>query len=79
MLFGAMEPGDWFTYMPLKYPQWTREYGKTYAVMEGGRPVVVTSDVNLLNDVFVKNFASFPTHKVEQRCCIPLLECLFLL
>jgi hypothetical protein len=44
--------------------EWTKKYGKTYGYYEGPRPVIVTSDINIINDVFVKQFNNFHGRKV---------------
>ena len=49
---------------PLQLVKWTKEYGKTYGIMEGGIRTLVTSDLDILNDVFVKKFANFHGRKV---------------
>lgn len=38
--------------------EWTKKYGKTYGYYQGHVPVVVTSDVEMINDVFVKKFSA---------------------
>jgi hypothetical protein len=49
---------------PFQFRDWTAEYGKTYGIYEGGRRVLVTSDLDLLQDVFVKKFDHFHGRKV---------------
>lgn len=41
------------------YADWTRAFGKTYGVYEGSAPVLVTSDPDILRDVYVKKFSHF--------------------
>lgn len=49
---------------PLKLVEWTRKYGSTYGTYEGLQPVYVTSDLEILNDVFNKKFAYFHGRRV---------------
>jgi cytochrome P450 len=39
--------------------QWTRQYGSIYGIFEGTRPMYVVSDVNFLQEVYIKQFSSF--------------------
>ncbi|CAF0806821.1 unnamed protein product [Didymodactylos carnosus] len=39
--------------------EWTRIYGKIYGIFEGTTPVYVVSDVDFLQDVFIKQFSNF--------------------
>ncbi|KAF8356667.1 hypothetical protein PRIPAC_91662 [Pristionchus pacificus] len=45
--------------MPMKIHQWTKKFGNVYGYKEGVRNVLVTSDLNMINEVFVKQFDSF--------------------
>uniref|UniRef100_A0AC34FH50 Cytochrome P450 n=1 Tax=Panagrolaimus sp. ES5 TaxID=591445 RepID=A0AC34FH50_9BILA len=45
--------------------KWDSEYGKLFGIMEGSHRVIVTSDVNLLHEVFVKQFPVFQSRKVH--------------
>lgn len=38
---------------------WTKQYGKIYGLYEGTAPVLVVSDVDFLQEVFVKQFSAF--------------------
>ena len=38
---------------------WTRQYGSIYGIFEGIRPLYVISDIKLIEEVFVKQFARF--------------------
>ncbi|KAF6023071.1 TBXAS1 [Bugula neritina] len=38
---------------------WTKEYGKIYGYYEGSSPVIVTSDPDVIKEVFVKQFNNF--------------------
>ena len=42
---------------------WSRQYGKIYGIFEGTLPIYVVSDVDFLEEVFIKQFASFDTRK----------------
>lgn len=46
------------------YPEWTKIYGKTYGYYEGAAPILVTSDLQILEQVLVKQFANFHGHQV---------------
>lgn len=48
----------------LVFREWSKKYGKTYGYYEGPKPVIVTSDINIINDVFVKQFNNFHGRKV---------------
>lgn len=48
-----------------QYRKWTKQYGKTYGYFEGPSPVIVTSDKDILSEVFVKQFKSFHARKVS--------------
>ena len=47
------------------YTKWGKVFGKTYGLMEGGQPVLVTSDVEIIKEVFNKQFANFHGRKVH--------------
>ncbi|GMS88304.1 hypothetical protein PENTCL1PPCAC_10479, partial [Pristionchus entomophagus] len=47
----------------LKFGEWTKKYGKTYGVKEGATNLLVTSDLEIVNDVFVKQFDNFYSRK----------------
>jgi len=48
-----------------QYGKWAKQYGKTYGYFEGPNPVLVTSDKDILSEVFVKQFKSFHARKVR--------------
>ncbi|WAR21119.1 C13AA-like protein [Mya arenaria] len=52
--------------MPMfqQYRKWADLYGKTYGYFEGPSPVLVTSDKDILSEVFVKQFKSFHARKI---------------
>ena len=39
--------------------KWTRQYGSVYGIYEGTRPVYVVSDINFMEEVFIKQFSRF--------------------
>ncbi|CAF3826502.1 unnamed protein product [Rotaria magnacalcarata] len=44
--------------------QWTRKYGSIYGLYEGTRPLYVVSDVEFLQEVFIKQFSSFHSRRI---------------
>ncbi|KAL3863942.1 hypothetical protein ACJMK2_005663 [Sinanodonta woodiana] len=54
----------WRKSLHRSYQDWAKEYGKTFGYFEGPSPVLVTSDVDLLHEVLVKNFKKFHARKV---------------
>ena len=42
---------------------WTKQYGKIYGLYEGTIPVFVTSDVDFLQEVFIKQFSVFSARR----------------
>ncbi|TKR59290.1 hypothetical protein L596_028983 [Steinernema carpocapsae] len=47
-----------------KMYQWEKELGETYGIIEGGHKTIVTSDLSILQDVFVKKFECFHGRKL---------------
>ena len=45
--------------------KWTQQYGSIYGLFEGTRPMYVVSDVNFLEEVFIKQFATFHSHRLN--------------
>lgn len=43
--------------------KWTNELGKTYGYYEGHLPILVTSDCDLIQEVFIKQFSNFIARK----------------
>nr|UOU03262.1 cytochrome P450 3045C9 [Brachionus rubens] len=43
--------------------EWTKKYGKTYGYFEGHLPVIVTSDLELIQEVFIKQSTIFSARK----------------
>lgn len=48
---------------PLIIQDWSEQYGETYGMYEGSTPVVVSSDLDLVHEIFVKRFDHFHGHK----------------
>ncbi|KAK6174276.1 hypothetical protein SNE40_017586 [Patella caerulea] len=46
------------------YQIWTKLYGRTFGYFEGPSPILVTSDPDILQEVFVKQFHNFYARKV---------------
>nr|QVK45581.1 cytochrome P450 [Brachionus paranguensis] len=44
--------------------KWTSEFGKTYGYYEGHLPVIVTSDLDFINEVFIKQYSNFMARKI---------------
>lgn len=44
--------------------QWTKKYGKTYGYYEGHLPMIVTSDLEIIQEVFIKQFGNFVARKI---------------
>uniref|UniRef100_A0A914YD48 Cytochrome P450 n=1 Tax=Panagrolaimus superbus TaxID=310955 RepID=A0A914YD48_9BILA len=55
-----------------KLLEWHQTYGPTFGMLQGAHRVIVTSDLNILNEVYVKQFPTFqarmihPTFAVDQ-------------
>ena len=49
--------------------QWTEQYGRVYGYFEGHTPILVVSDPDVLQDVFIKSFSNF-----HSRRAFPLEE-----
>lgn len=45
--------------------EFTMKYGKTYAMIIGAHPIVVTSDINLIQEICLKNFHLFHSRMVS--------------
>ena len=44
--------------------EWTEKYGKTYGYFQGHTPMIVTSDLDFINEVFIKQYKNFSAKKV---------------
>jgi cytochrome P450 len=42
---------------------WTQQYGSMYGIFEGSRPIYVVSDVDFLQEVYIKQFSSFHSRR----------------
>ena len=47
--------------------RWTQQYGSIYGLFQGSRPTYVVSDVDFLQEVYVKQFALFHSR------CLPFI------
>ncbi|CAF1457709.1 unnamed protein product [Rotaria sordida] len=47
----------------LKVQEWTKKYGRIFGYFEGHTPILVISDPDILQDVFIKSFSSFPSRR----------------
>lgn len=43
--------------------EWTQKYGKTYGYFEGHLPVLVTSDLDIIQEVYIKQYSNFSAKK----------------
>nr|UOU03264.1 cytochrome P450 3045C7 [Brachionus rubens] len=43
--------------------EWTKTYGKTYGYFEGHLPILVTSDLEIIQEVFIKQASNFAARK----------------
>jgi cytochrome P450 len=43
--------------------QWTEKYGRIYGYFEGHTPILVISDPDLLQDIFIKSFSNFHSRR----------------
>uniref|UniRef100_A0A914V6Y3 Cytochrome P450 n=1 Tax=Plectus sambesii TaxID=2011161 RepID=A0A914V6Y3_9BILA len=50
---------------PLRMVEWEKKYGETYGFYEGGNRIIVTSDLEILQDIFVRKFENFYTRKAN--------------
>lgn len=46
------------------YRTWTQEYGPIYGLFEGTRPLYVVSDVDFLQEIYIKQFSSFHSRRL---------------
>uniref|UniRef100_A0A914VW26 Cytochrome P450 n=1 Tax=Plectus sambesii TaxID=2011161 RepID=A0A914VW26_9BILA len=49
----------------LRLVEWEKKYGETYGFFEGGNKTVVTSNLDILQDIFVRKFENFYAHKTN--------------
>lgn len=50
---------------PLQLQKWTEEFGTTYGILDGSRKTLVTSDMDFLQEVFVKQSDIFHGRRVS--------------
>jgi cytochrome P450 len=56
--------------LSLTINQWTEKYGRIFGYFEGHTPILVVSDPDVLQDVFIKSFSNFHSRRpfaLEQR------------
>ena len=44
--------------------KWTKQFGSIYGVFEGSRPMYVVSDVDFIQEVYIKQFAAFNSRRL---------------
>ncbi|CAF1516225.1 unnamed protein product [Rotaria sp. Silwood1] len=49
--------------LSLKIQEWTKKYGRIFGYFEGHTPILVVSDPDILQDIFIKSFSSFPSRR----------------
>jgi hypothetical protein len=49
----------------LKLVEWEKQYGKTYGIYVGAQRLIITSDVDIIYEVFVKQFDKFYSRMVS--------------
>ena len=47
-----------------QFQQWTRQYGSIFGLYKGSRPMYIVSDVDFLEQVFIKQFSAFHSRHV---------------
>ncbi|KAK0407195.1 hypothetical protein QR680_019068 [Steinernema hermaphroditum] len=56
---------------PFTFARWRQKYGNTFGIMHGAQPTVVTSDVELIQQICSKNFSHFHSRMVEPFAADP--------
>lgn len=46
--------------------RWTQKYGSIYGLFAGTTPIYVASDVNFLQEVYIRQFSSFSIRNIER-------------
>lgn len=49
--------------MSISIKQWTEKYGRIFGFFEGHTPIIVVSDPDILQDIFIKNFSIFHSRR----------------
>jgi len=49
--------------MSISIKQWTEKYGRIFGFFEGHTPILVISDPDILQDIFIKNFSIFHSRR----------------
>lgn len=47
----------------IAFHQWTKQYGRIFGYFEGHTPILVISDPDVLQDVFIKSFSNFHSRR----------------
>jgi thromboxane-A synthase len=50
--------------LSLNIKQWTEKYGRIFGYFEGHTPILVVSDPDVLQDVFIKSFSNFHSRRL---------------
>ncbi|XP_038077379.1 cytochrome P450 3A24-like [Patiria miniata] len=45
--------------MHVAHEEWTKQYGKTFGVFEGARKAIITSDLDIMQEVLIKQYNKF--------------------
>jgi cytochrome P450 len=45
--------------------EWTRQFGPIYGIFEGTRPMYVVSDIDFLQEIFIKQFSMFHSRRTN--------------
>ncbi|CAF1213925.1 unnamed protein product [Rotaria sordida] len=43
--------------------EWTKKYGRVFGYFEGHTPILIVSDPNILQDIFITSFSNFHSHR----------------
>eukprot|EP00914_Ancora_sagittata_P021359 GHVO01042175.1.p1 GENE.GHVO01042175.1~~GHVO01042175.1.p1 ORF type:complete len:150 (+),score=7.43 GHVO01042175.1:122-571(+) len=54
--------------------EWSQKYGPTFGYYEGPSPILVSSDLEFLKDVFIKNFHKFHGRKLATLQADPVWD-----
>ncbi|CAF1162862.1 unnamed protein product [Rotaria sordida] len=49
--------------MSLCLKEWTKKYGRIFGYFEGHTPILIVSDPNILQDIFIKSFSNFHSRR----------------